>query len=124
MMDIDREEVENQILLNKRKAIKEQSERIYKENSKRRLLQVLDKKFQTTMIGALARFEEAFGELWGHKDKEITEEQMEFRRIWEQVRTDILNNGNNQRRAAQEEIANYTMSWDKFKTELVVKQKG
>ena len=38
----------------------------YKDNSKRRLLNILKKKFDTTIIGSLAAFEESFGDLWGH----------------------------------------------------------
>ena len=116
------EDIELEIQFSKRKKAQEKADFLYKENSKRRLLSVVDKKFQTTMIGALARFEEAFGELWGNREKELTAEQLKFRQLWEQVRTEILNNGNNQRRAAQEEIAHYTMSWDKFKTDLIVRK--
>ena len=38
----------------------------YKENSKKRLLNNIKKKFDTTIIGSLAAFEEEFGYLWGH----------------------------------------------------------
>ena len=41
-------------------------EKAYKDNSKRRLLNNIKKKFDTTIIGSLAAFEEKFGELWGH----------------------------------------------------------
>jgi hypothetical protein len=103
---------------------KQEFENIYKENSKKRLLKNIEKKFKTTMIGALARFEEGFGDLWGHGKRELTSEELEFRKIWEDVRTEVLNNGNNQLRGAQDEIANYTMSWDKYHTELIVKKDG
>ena len=38
----------------------------YNEFSKKRLLNNLEKKFNTTIIGSLSVFEEEFGELWGH----------------------------------------------------------
>ena len=38
----------------------------YEENSKKRLLNNIKKKFDTTIIGSLAAFEEEFGYLWGH----------------------------------------------------------
>ena len=37
------------------------SDKRYKDNSKKRLLANLKKKFDTTIIGALAAFEERFG---------------------------------------------------------------
>lgn len=61
---------------------------------------ILTKRFQTTMIGALSEFEENFGYLWGidEDDNELTERQQEFRDKWEYTRNKILNNGNNQLR--------------------------
>ena len=38
----------------------------YNEFSKKRLLNNLEKKFNTTIIGSLAVFEEELGHLWGH----------------------------------------------------------
>ena len=109
-------------LLSQEKA-KQEHETIYKENSRKRLLKNLEKKFKTTMIGALARFEENFGELWGHGAESLTEEQAAWRKIWEETRTEILNNGNNQLRGAQDEIAHYTMSWDRYHTEFIIRKK-
>lgn len=67
------------------------------------LLNNVNKRFQTTMIGSLARFEEYFGDLWenNHRDRE------RFEDMWEDVRNQILNNGNKQARAAVNEIADF-----------------
>ena len=61
---------------------------------------LITKRFQTTMIGALHEFEKTFGHLWGHDKNEdfLTESEEEFRYRWENVRNQILNNGNNQLR--------------------------
>lgn len=61
---------------------------------------ILTKRFQTTMIGALYEFENNFGHLWGidKEDNELTEYQEKLREIWEYTRNSILNNGNNQLR--------------------------
>ena len=74
------------------------------------------------MIGALDSFEAEFGDQWGHglDIEDLTPEQIEKRKVWNAVRTDILNKGNNQLRAAQEEIAQYTMTWDKYRTEFII----
>lgn len=70
---------------------------------KDKLIYSVQKKFQTTMIGALARFEESFGYLWEneHKDRQKYEDK------WEDTRNHILNNGNRQLRAAINEILDY-----------------
>lgn len=59
---------------------------------------ILMKRFQTTMIGAIYAFEENFGYLWGldKDDDELTDKEIQFRNIWEDTRNKILNNGNNQ----------------------------
>lgn len=62
--------------------------------------ELLTKRFQTTMIGALYEFEKVFGYLWG-QDKNpdfLSESEEDFRDRWESVRNQILNNGNNQLR--------------------------
>ena len=61
---------------------------------------VLTKRFQTTMIGALFEFEQNFGYLWGldKDERELTDQQEKFRSLWEDTRNQILNNGNNQLR--------------------------
>ncbi len=90
----------------------------YDEYSKKRLLNNLQKKFNTTIIGSLAVFEEEFGELWGHglPYDELDEEQIEFRRIWKDARTRILDMGNSNLRASQSEIAQYTLHWNRYVT--------
>ncbi len=67
-----------------------------------RLISNVEKKFQTTMIGSLARFEEAFAFLWEdeHPDR------LKFEDKWEYVRNSILNNGNKQLRGAINDIVN------------------
>lgn len=65
------------------------------------LLYDLETKFKTTMIGSLARFEEAFGHLW----EEEGPDQQEHLDAWEYTRNAILNNGNKQMRAALDELS-------------------
>lgn len=61
---------------------------------------ILTKRFQTTMIGALFEFEKAFGYLWGQdkEDQDLTDKELDFLDRWDAVRNQILNNGNNQLR--------------------------
>lgn len=62
--------------------------------------EILTKRFQTTMIGALHEFEKSFGFLWGQEKNPdfLTESEENFRDRWEGARNQILNNGNNQLR--------------------------
>jgi len=88
------------------------------------LMEFVEKKFQTAIIGALARCEEYLGELWGHglDDSELTNEQLDFKEnIWENLRKDILDYGNSQLRNALDEMDTYTISWNKYKTDFIIK---
>lgn len=76
--------------------------------SRKSVIHQISKRFQTTIIGSLARFENHFGYLWGHNsDKPLTDLQKEFLDLWEFTRTSILNHGNNQMREAIDEIIEY-----------------
>jgi hypothetical protein len=63
---------------------------------------ILIKRFQTTMIGALFEFEKNFGYLWGQNKAEqtLTQKELDFLDLWDYTRNQILNNGNNQMRKA------------------------
>ena len=98
----------------------------YKENSKKRLLNNIKKKFDTTIIGSLAAFEEEFGHLWGHGKhySELTDQESEFRDMWNEVRSKILDNGNFNLRSAQSEISQYTLSWNRYVTKFNFRNQG
>jgi O6-methylguanine-DNA--protein-cysteine methyltransferase len=77
-------------------------------SSRRSIIQQLSKRFETTIIGSLARIEDNFGYLWGYNsDKDLTPKQKEFEELWEFTRTAILNHGNKQMREAIDEIIEY-----------------
>ena len=92
----------------------------YKDQSKKRLKNNITKKFNTTTIGALATFEEDFGFLWGHgiEYDRLSEDQKEWRKVWSRTRTDILDLGNSNLRAVQNELNYYTISWDRYVTKF------
>lgn len=75
-------------------------------SQEKELIDNIYKKFQTTMIGAIARFEDTFGYLWENNSKEADN----FADMWEYTRNSILNNGNKQARAAIEDITNFLRS--------------
>ena len=105
-----------------KKKMKEDNEQKYMDESNKRLCKIVEPKITTPFIGALSQFEQEFGFLWGHTDNaELTEEQEFLKDIWEKTRTAVLNNGNNQIRAARTEIANHNVKWNRYHMELPVK---
>jgi len=77
--------------------------------SRERLKELQQKRLKTTMIGALDKFERFFGDLWGHgkHPNELTSKEAEFRQKWEICRTLILDNGNAQVRALNNELESF-----------------
>jgi hypothetical protein len=86
-------------------------------NDEQQLINNVYKKFQTTMIGSLARFESIFGHLW----EQDSEEGDKFADMWEYARNSILNNGNKQARAAVDDITDFLILKDPHK--ILVKNK-
>ena len=70
----------------------------------------MERRIQTTMIGALARIEKSFGYLWGHQKLEselLTDKENEFLDLWDYLRNDILNYGNAQIRKLNDDFHKY-----------------
>lgn len=80
-----------------------------------KLIVSIEKKFQTTTIGSLARIENYFGFLWGHNEDMITIEQSDNRQIWQDLRDDILDHGNYQMRAALTDLRKFIQEENKSK---------
>lgn len=102
-------------------AAQECSDENRKVDSKKRLQRILEKKLKTSFIGALSKFEAVFGRLWGHGKKytDLSESERRFRSLWELARTEVLNNGNNQIRAIQQELDLYTINFDGYQAVLI-----
>ena len=74
--------------------------------SKDKLSQVLKKKIETTMIGALSSVEENLKFLWEEKNPQ----SKEMHEIYQNIRSEILDKGNRQIRNVDSELANYTVT--------------
>lgn len=92
----------------------------YQDSSRLRLFRIIKKKFNNSFIGDLSKFETHFGSLWGHgKDEMVrTPEQEAWYELWQQCRTEILNNGNHQLRAVEMELNKYSMTWNRYQMTL------
>lgn len=72
-------------------------------NTQEDLLEEIETRIKTTMIGSLAQFEKHFGYLWqnDHANRQKYED------LWEDTRNNILNNGNNQIRLALKSLGDF-----------------
>lgn len=115
-----REDEKLDCMANRRNALRDQGKKQYLDQSRDRLSNILTTKLKTTMIGALHQFELVFGHLWGHgkPNEELTEEEKSNRQKWNDLRTEVLNNGNNQIRGMKEELRNNTIHWNRYRTEI------
>ena len=111
-------------IVNDRKKVRDSNQAdAYNDGSRKKLSNIAQKKITTSFIGALNVFELAFGHLWGHGEKgPLTPEQEEYKKLWTHVRTEILNNGNNQIRNLLTEISQYTVTWERHSYNFNVKQ--
>lgn len=97
-----------------------------KYQSRHRLQRIIETKINTTMIGSLSAMEERFGVLWGQGKpiEELSQDELKWLAIKEDLRTEILNNGNNQKRAAIAEISQYDVMWKRHHIDFFVDNKG
>lgn len=102
---------------------KKKREDQYKISSRDRLAKILKKKIETTMIGALSSVEDHFGFLWKDDDsEELSQERQEMKRLFQLIRSDILDKGNTQARNIDAELAQYDVHWNRYTMTLPVKQ--
>lgn len=101
-------------------------ERLYHKDSATRLRSILRKKVTTSFVGAIAKFEEKFGRLWGHglPLSECTERQREVRDIWQQCRTEVFDLGNAQLGGLDSELKQYQVVWNRYQTQFRVDTDG
>lgn len=93
----------------------------YRLDSRERLKTIATKKIRTTMIGALAAIEQHFGVFWEpEEDGTLSEESKHVKQIYEKVREEILDNGNNQIRNLLAEIDQYDVEWLRYTLNLPV----
>jgi len=108
-------------LIRSKSDYKQTREDKYKVDSKDRLSKIMRKKIETTMIGALSTIEEHFGFLWNNEDgTPLTAEQTTMKDLYQQVRSEILDKGNNQARNTDAELSQYEVEWLKYSMELPV----
>jgi transcription termination factor Rho len=91
----------------------------YKVDSKERLKKIAHKKIQTTMIGALDTIEKHLGFLWEDDSKQSSD----LREIYNIVRQEILDRGNDQIRNLDNELSQYDVEWLRYNLTLPIKRR-
>ena len=106
--------------VNNRKDYKNVRHNKYKDDSKDRLSKILKKKIQTTMIGALSSIEEHLGFLWNSDGESLTDDQKQMKELYGQIRSEILDKGNNQARNIDAELSQYEVEWTRYQMQIPV----
>lgn len=84
----------------------------FNDESHKKLVQSLVTFLKTSFIGALDCFERGFGKIWGFKKEgEHTENEKRWKEVWNEVRNNILTNGNNQIRNMLKKLKEYKVRW-------------
>ncbi len=96
-----------------------QKKQKYKTDSKERLKKIARKKIQTTMIGALDTVEQNLGFLW----EGDTQQAKQLKEIYDVVRQEILDRGNDQIRNLDNELNQYDVEWLRYHLTLPVKRR-
>lgn len=84
-----------------------------KVTAREKLQENIEKKLLTTGVGALATFEHFLGYLWGQgvPPEELTENQQEFRKVYQLVRDEVFDNVNLQIRGMRSEVGLHTVEY-------------
>ena len=104
-------------IVKNRSDYKKSREAKYKTDSKERLSKILKKKIQTTMIGALSTIEEHFGFLWDNNETSEADQQA-MRDLYQKIRSEILDKGNNQARNIDAELSQCDIEWLKYSMKI------
>ena len=111
------------IIQNKREMEAQQRAK-YKVDSKERLKKIAHKKIQTTMIGALDTVEKHLGFLWTDERGGADDRQSaQLREIYNVVRQEILDRGNDQIRNLDNELSQYDVEWLRYNLTLPIKRR-
>ena len=108
--------------LSMKRKLDEDKNKEYKRASKERLLKIVTTKIRTTMIGALESIEKRLAKLWDTEEK-LTNEQLILKSLYEEMRQEILDRGNQQIRNVEKEFEQYEVDWKRYTLVLPVKNK-
>lgn len=82
------------------------------ECNRKKLIDTINRRFTTSIIGSLDAVQRELGHLWGDNTdySKLTENQKEWRDVWVALRKTILDKGHTQARAAIADVETYNTS--------------
>lgn len=95
----------------------------YQIASRKKLEAAIAKRIKTTMIGALASIEDKLGMLW-ESDGKMTQEQERMYNLFQEIRSAILDKGNDQIRQLEKDLDYYTIEMKKLYLEFRLEKEG
>jgi hypothetical protein len=106
-------------------AMRRKNEERIVQSSKRKLREIVEKRIRTTMIGALAEIERSeFGKMFGFGKTKLSDEERRWKMLWDELRTNILNQGNNQLRESMREIENFDARFKPYRTDFIIRREN
>ncbi len=88
-------------------------------NPKEQLFDTVKKKLMTAFIGAIDELEKSdFSQLWGGSEGPTNGDQKRWKRVYQNLRREILNNGNDQIRDLVEEFVRFDVKFSRYKMTL------
>ena len=87
---------------------------------KSRLREFLRKRMTTMLVGSIERIEKSMGQNWGHglSDKECTDGEYDERAIWNCLRKELFDWGNQQIRNMEKGLEDYIVEMRRYKIEF------
>lgn len=86
----------------------------HRNDSKARLSESVKKRIKTTMIGAISSIEDKLGFLWEDNPKMFD--------LYQQLRSEILDKGNDQVRSIDGELSQYEISYNRYQVNIPIKK--
>lgn len=99
----------------------------YSDASRRRLNKSIDRGCHTIFVGAIAKVEEQFGDLWGNDEidpDDMDPIQIKWYNKFMDVREQIFDQGNNELCKLLDKLDEYSIIWDKYSVEFRSNHKG
>lgn len=93
------------------------------KRSRANLKNLIEKRMKTVMVGSLASFEEKFEQFWKPEPgQKMTKEQELLQKLFQEVRSSILDKGNNQIRLLEKDLENFNVEAKKYHLQFKVDQ--
>lgn len=102
---------------------KSEYDKFYRDKSRQILFSLIEKCIKTSMVAAISKVEDEFGNMWGADGSEVTTEMLENKVKFDSIRKHIFDTGHRQIDKAKEELENYDICWNRYQLQMQFKPK-